>query len=70
MLALAPVRRVCQAIKTDLELPEARYTVVNYPTRFDCLETLGALLSELEQAFAAVKPELEEKNRKLSVKAP
>jgi hypothetical protein len=26
-----------------LELPEALYTVVNYPTRFDCLETLGAL---------------------------
>jgi hypothetical protein len=43
LLALAPVRRVCQAIKTDLELPEAQYTVVNYPTRFDCLETLVAL---------------------------
>ena len=33
-------------------------------------ETLGALLNDLEQAFAAVKPVLEEKKRKLSVKAP
>jgi HPt (histidine-containing phosphotransfer) domain-containing protein len=33
-------------------------------------ETLCPLLSELEQAFAAVKPELEEKLRQLSTKAP
>lgn len=33
-------------------------------------ETLDVLLSELEQAFAAIKPDLEETRRKLSAKAP
>jgi len=43
LLALAPVRRVRQAIMTDLGLPEDMLTFVNYPTRFDCREALAAL---------------------------
>jgi NAD(P)-dependent dehydrogenase (short-subunit alcohol dehydrogenase family) len=43
LLALAPVRRVRQAVMADLGLPEALCTFVNYPTRFDCRETLAAL---------------------------
>jgi NAD(P)-dependent dehydrogenase (short-subunit alcohol dehydrogenase family) len=43
LMALAPVRRVRNAIMTDLGLPEAMLTFVNYPTRFDCRETLAAL---------------------------
>ena len=43
LMALAPVRRVRKAIMKDLGLPEDMLTFVNYPTRFDCRETLAAL---------------------------
>lgn len=43
LMALAPVRRVRNAIMTDLGLPEDMLTFVNYPTRFDCRDTLTAL---------------------------
>ncbi len=43
LMALAPVRRVRGAIMKDLGLPEDILTFVNYPTRFDCRETLSAL---------------------------
>jgi len=43
LMALAPVRRVRQAIMKDLGLPEDLLKFVNYPTRFDCRETLAAL---------------------------
>ena len=43
LMALAPVRRVRNAIMKDLGLPPDILTFVNYPTRFDCRETLAAL---------------------------
>ncbi len=43
LLALAPVRRVRNAVMKDLGLPEDMLTFVNYPTRFDCRETTAAL---------------------------
>ncbi|MDD5333385.1 MAG: SDR family oxidoreductase [Rhodoferax sp.] len=43
LLALAPVRRVRNAVMKDLGLPEDMLTFVNYPTRFDCRDTLAAL---------------------------
>ncbi|MBX3622151.1 MAG: SDR family oxidoreductase [Rhizobacter sp.] len=43
LMALAPVRRVRRAVMKDLGLPEDILTFVNYPTRFDCRETLAAL---------------------------
>ena len=43
LLALAPVRRVRNAVMKDLSLPEDMLTFVNYPTRFDCRQTLAAL---------------------------
>lgn len=43
LMALAPVRRMRNAIMTDLGVPENILTFVNYPTRFDCRETLAAL---------------------------
>ncbi len=43
LMALAPVRRVRKAIMSDLGLPEDMLTFVNYPTRFDCRDTLAAL---------------------------
>ena len=43
LMALAPVRRVRNAVMADLGLPEDMLTFVNYPTRFDCRETLAAL---------------------------
>lgn len=43
LMALSPVRRLHKAIMTDLGLPEEMLTFVNYPTRFDCRETLAAL---------------------------
>ena len=43
LMALAPVRRVYQAVMKDLGLPEDMMTFVNYPTRFDCRETTEAL---------------------------
>jgi len=43
LMALAPVRRVRNAVIKDLGLPEDALTFINYPTRFDCRETLAAL---------------------------
>ena len=43
LLALAPVRRVRNAVMTDLGLPEDMLTFVNYPTRFDSREMTAAL---------------------------
>lgn len=43
LMALAPVRRLRNAIMNDLGLPPDILTFVNYPTRFDCRETLAAL---------------------------
>ncbi|MBK7613779.1 MAG: SDR family oxidoreductase [Burkholderiales bacterium] len=43
LLALAPIRRVRNAVMKDLGLPEDILTFVNYPTRFDCRETQAAL---------------------------
>jgi len=43
LMALAPVRRVRSAVMKDLGLPEDIFTFINYPTRFDCRETLTAL---------------------------
>ncbi|MBK9441112.1 MAG: SDR family oxidoreductase [Comamonadaceae bacterium] len=43
LMALAPVRRVRNAIMNDLGLPQDMLTFVNYPTRFDCRDTLAAL---------------------------
>ncbi len=43
LMALAPVRRVRNAIMADLGIPPAMLSFVNYPTRFDCRETLAAL---------------------------
>ncbi len=43
MLALAPVRRVRDAVMKDLGLPEDILTFINYPTRFDARETTQAL---------------------------
>ncbi len=43
LMALAPVRRVRNAVMKDLGLPEDMLTFVNYPTRFDCRETMAAL---------------------------
>jgi NAD(P)-dependent dehydrogenase (short-subunit alcohol dehydrogenase family) len=43
LMALAPVRRVRSAVMKDLGLPEDIFTFINYPTRFDCRETLDAL---------------------------
>ncbi len=43
MMALAPVRRVQKAVIKDLGIPEDMMSFVNYPTRFDCRETLAAL---------------------------
>jgi NAD(P)-dependent dehydrogenase (short-subunit alcohol dehydrogenase family) len=43
MMALAPVRRIRQAVMKDLGLPEDMFTFVNYPTRFDRRELDAAL---------------------------
>jgi NAD(P)-dependent dehydrogenase (short-subunit alcohol dehydrogenase family) len=43
LMALAPVRRVYQAVMKDIGVPEDMMNFVNYPTRFDCRETLKAL---------------------------
>ena len=39
LMALAPVRRIRNAVLKDLGLPEDMLTFVNYPTRFDMRET-------------------------------
>lgn len=43
LLALAPVRRVRNAVMKDLGLPDDILTFINYPTRYDCRETQAAL---------------------------
>ena len=43
MMALAPVRRVRNAVMKDLGLPEDMLTFVNYPTRFDDRDAQRAL---------------------------
>lgn len=43
MLALAPVRRVRNAVMKDLGLPEDILTFINYPTRFDDREARAIL---------------------------
>jgi NAD(P)-dependent dehydrogenase (short-subunit alcohol dehydrogenase family) len=43
LMALAPVRRVRNAVMKDLGLPEDILTFINYPTRFDCRDTTNAL---------------------------
>ncbi|HSW03047.1 SDR family oxidoreductase [Aquabacterium sp.] len=43
LMALAPVRRVVHAVMNDIGVPEDMMSFVNYPTRFDCRETLKAL---------------------------
>lgn len=43
LMALAPVRRVRNAVMKDLGLPEDIFTFINYPTRFDCRDTTAAL---------------------------
>jgi hypothetical protein len=49
-MAMAPVRRVRNAVMKDLGLPEDMLTFVNYPTRFDCRETLAALKGSASNA--------------------
>ena len=43
LLTLAPLRRLRRAIMQDLGMPDELLTFVNYPTRFDCRQTLAAL---------------------------
>ncbi|MFT7775261.1 SDR family oxidoreductase [Roseateles sp.] len=43
LMALAPVRRIRNAVMKDLGLPEDMFTFINYPTRFDCRDTEAAL---------------------------
>ena len=43
LMALAPMRRVRNAVMKDLGLPEDMLTFINYPTRFDRRETDAAL---------------------------
>ena len=43
LMALAPVRRVRNAVMKDLGLPEDILTFINYPTRFDSRDTAAAL---------------------------
>ena len=43
LMALAPVKRVRAAIMKDLGLPDDMLTFINFPTRYDCRETLAAL---------------------------
>jgi len=43
MFALTPVRRIRIAVMKDLGLPDDILDFVNYPTRFDCRETLRVL---------------------------
>jgi hypothetical protein len=43
LMALAPVRRVRNAVMKDLGMPDDILEFVNYPTRFDCRDTERAL---------------------------
>ena len=39
LMAVAPIRRIRNAVMKDLGLPEDMLNFINYPTRFDCRET-------------------------------
>lgn len=43
LMALAPVRRIRNAVMKDLGLPNDMLSFVNYPTRFDCRDMQAAL---------------------------
>ncbi len=43
LMSLTPVRRIKNAVMKDLGLPDDMMQFVNYPTRFDCRDTLKAL---------------------------
>ena len=43
LMALAPMRRMRNAVMKDLALPADILNFVNYPTRFDCRQTVAAL---------------------------
>ena len=43
MMALAPVRRVRNAVMKDLGLPDDMFTFINFPTRYDCRDAQAAL---------------------------
>ena len=43
LMALAPVRRVYQAVMKDLGVPKDMFTFINFPTRYDCRATTAAL---------------------------
>ncbi len=43
LMALAPVRRVYNAVMKDLGLPEDMFTFINFPTRYDCRQMEAAL---------------------------
>jgi len=43
LMALTPIRRIRNAVMKDLGLPDDILDFVNYPTRFDCRDTLVAL---------------------------
>ncbi|MFT3847766.1 MAG: SDR family oxidoreductase [Propionivibrio sp.] len=43
LFALTPVRRIKNAVMKDLGLPDSIFDFINYPTRFDCRETLRVL---------------------------
>ncbi len=43
LMSLTPVRRVRDAVMKDLGLPDDMMQFINYPTRFDCRETLSQL---------------------------
>ena len=43
MMALSPIRRIRDQLMKDLALPPDLMRFINYPTRFDCRDTLAAL---------------------------
>ena len=43
VMSLTPIRRIKNAVMKDLGLPDDMLQFVNYPTRFDCRDTLVAL---------------------------
>ena len=43
MMALAPVRRIRNAVMKDLDLPDDMFTFINFPTRYDRRELDAAL---------------------------
>jgi NAD(P)-dependent dehydrogenase (short-subunit alcohol dehydrogenase family) len=43
LMMLPPVKRIRNQVLHDLGIPREMFTYVNYPTKFDCRETLAAL---------------------------